>query len=160
MLHLILMTLWKLFWSGRWMEGYECTFHSFRKVTSTVERKKKTKLNVGESHDKFPTINPQFPSCLNFPHAGTKKDCGMTLAIVQSKNSHSSRGGKKINETIFINLCSRAKDSTMIRKGLFWLLASFTVISDEGSERAVKNLWSHFGIITIYCSWMIFEFFI
>lgn len=26
--------------------------------------------------------------------------------------------------------------------------------------KTVKNLWSHFGIITIYCSWMILEFFI
>lgn len=63
---------------------------------------------------------------------------------------------RKINEIIFINLYSRAEDFPMFRKGLFWLLW----ISDEESERAVKNLWSHFGIITIYCSWMIFEFFI
>lgn len=30
---------------------------------------------------------------------------------------------EKINETIFINLYSRGKDSTMIRKGLFWFSA-------------------------------------
>lgn len=122
---------------------------------------------LGDSHDKFRTINPQFPSCLSF-HGGDDL-CGMTIAIVQSNFfSHSSPavggcGGKEFAETIFINLFFRGKDFHDRREVCFGFFAQFTVVSDgreDEEEKTVKNLWSHFGIITIYCSWMIFKFFI
>lgn len=72
-------------------------------------------------------------------------------------------GGKEFAETIFINLFSRGKDFHDRREVCFGFFAQFTVVSDgreDEEEKTVKNLWSHFGIITIYCSWMIFKFFI
>lgn len=67
---------------------------------------------------------------------------------------------KKINETIFINLffLSRCKDFSI--KVCFGFCLTRWAHGLNGREEAVKNLWSHFGIITIYCSWMIVKFFI
>lgn len=99
---------------------------------------------LGDSHDKFRTINPQFPSCLSF-HGGDDL-CGMTIAIVQSIFfSHSSPavggcGGKEFAETIFINLFFRGKDFHDRREVCFGFFAQFTVVSD-GREDEEEKPW-------------------
>lgn len=89
----------------------------------------------------------------------------MTRGIFLAKKIriHFIPGGKKINGTIFINLFSRKDFVPWSEKGLFWFSTHSPRSQMEGARRrwkTVKNLWSHFGIIAIYCSWMTRGFFI
>lgn len=121
---------------------------------------------LGDSHDKFRTINPQFPSCLSLH--GDDDLCGMTIAIVQSNFfSHSSPavGGvveKNSAKQFLLIYFPVAKIFTIAERFVLVFRSVHCGLGQEGRRRrkTVKNLWSHFGIITIYCSWMIFKFFI
>lgn len=92
-------------------------------------------------------------------------------------NSHScpawilANPWKKQKNHHFINLFLSARSEIFpvfigqgkLLWGLFWFFYNTFSINKQQTNREKKLkkfLYSHFGIITIYCSWMIFNFFI
>lgn len=153
------MTVWKLL--GR---SHKIAMHSFRKVTSTMKRQKTR--NPVESHDKFPTINPAISTFL--PAIPAR----WLFAIVQLKKFASAvrEPEKKIPSKQFLLIYFPVAKDVLPWSGkkvcfglrLIRLARSLYRMGESwGTEKKnCENLWSHFGIITIYCSWMIFKFFI